>query len=481
MRSHKFGFHVNGISPAVREAIFRIRPDVIKTLHHDANFWKEVRQSLPNALLIGRLFEPNQNFQDDPQRRGREFAEKVLREEVNRVEREGRPLYDAWESFNEVMPESAPADLQRKFDEFQVGFAEKLRSEGFEPIAMNFGTGNFLGHQFLDNFRGTLETHKYLGFHEYDWPTMDRLHKIGLQDENGGMWLCLRYRRTMEEVRREFPDSHTVIITECGMTQGVQGRDDVGPWHASHPIAVDDYWQSLLWYNSELMKDDYVSGACLFVVGAISPWESFEHLGPIMDRVADFQAQIGHPADETARAGAGGRETSATEIPAGGEEADEGSPVARVSSSARTEPSPASPVGETENRVRDEVTAGQKPAQEEDRAATPDTISLMVSRELADYHSHYVLYPENTDWWWYEAGREYFRRFGSTRGEKVRDAAFLHGSQGHTITCINPSQATLVRLQELNPEATLDVITARDPGELAAKLRNRVVNNAPFG
>ena len=57
------------------------------------------------------------------------------------------------------------------------------------------------------------------------------------QAENGGMWLTLRYRRTMNEVRPAYPDRHTVIITECGMTQAVnpQGTGDVGPCLRSGP------------------------------------------------------------------------------------------------------------------------------------------------------------------------------------------------------------------------------------------------------
>lgn len=452
MRNHKYGFHVNAITREVQEAIMRLRPHLIKTLHHDTNFWRAAREIVPDAFFIGRLFDPNQDFRDDPQRRGREFAEKILRLEINRAEYNGKPLYDAWESYNEVMPESAPVDLQQKYDQFQVAFAEKLKVEGFEPIAMNFGTGNFLGNQFLSNFRGTLETHKYLGFHEYDWPTMDRLHNIGLRDGNGGMWLCLRYRRTMEEVRREFPDQHTVIITECGMTQGVQGGPDVGPWHPSHPIPADDYWKSLLWYNSELMKDAYVMGACLFVVGAISPWESFEHLGPIMDRLVAFQAE-----GASRRAEVEARATTGT-----------GSPPARTAGVATTSVSEAGAVG----------TAVQ-PA--ETRPAPVETITVAIPRDLADYHSHYVLFPERTAWWWYDGAREYLRHFGSTRGEKIRDALFLRGSQGHTITCINPSKETLEQLRTLRPEAHIDVITARTPDELAAVLRDRVVRNAPFG
>jgi hypothetical protein len=93
------------------------------------------------------------------------------------------------------------------------------------------------------------------------------------------------------------------------MTQGVWGGAalDIGPWAKEctvpgdipggvvpTPIPVDDYWQSLLWYNSELMKDDYVMGACLFVTGAAgnADWDTFEHLGPIMDRLAAFQQVV---------------------------------------------------------------------------------------------------------------------------------------------------------------------------------------------
>jgi hypothetical protein len=174
-------------------------------------------------------------------------------------------------------------------------------------------------------YPGTLETYKYLGFHEYDWPTMDRLHQVGLNGPvethnrvpggegrgNDGMWRALRYRRVMNNgIRQQYGDKHTVIVTECGMTQAVWGGTalDIGPWAkectvardipggvVSTPISVDDYWQSLLWYNSELMKDDFVLGACLFVTGAAGKveWDTFEHLGPIMERLAAFQQPLG--------------------------------------------------------------------------------------------------------------------------------------------------------------------------------------------
>ncbi|RME64849.1 MAG: hypothetical protein D6790_02670, partial [Caldilineae bacterium] len=288
---HKYGFHVNRTGDDVMDAIQRLRPKVIKSLSADVGFWTRVREFHPDVFLIGRLYVPareQDRFVDDPAGIGRGFAERILALEANSVEVNGRPLFDAWESYNEVMPGHAPDDLKRKYDDFQVAFGERLRAGGFEPVGMNFATGNMRGKDFLEFFPGTLETYKYLGFHEYDWPDMWRLHKQNIEEKGEeGMWLCLRYRRIMEleGVRAQYGDKHTVIITECGMTQGVQGGEDVGPWHESHPISEERYWRSLLWYNNELMKDDYVMAACLFVVGAVSPWESFEHLGGIMERL----------------------------------------------------------------------------------------------------------------------------------------------------------------------------------------------------
>lgn len=440
MYNHKFGFHINAINNPVAAAITRLQPHVIKTLHHDVNFWRQVRRLYPKTFIIGRLYDPYQKFDDDPVKRGREFADRILREEVNRFQVDGRPIYDAWESFNEVMPESAPDDLQKRYNDFQVAFGLKMKAEGLEPVGMNFSTGNLLGSHLLKNFRGVLETYKYIGFHEYDWPTMDRLHKIGLADGNGGMWLCLRYRRIMEEVRREYPDRHIAIVTECGMSQGVVGRADVGPWHYSHPISPDDYWKTLQWYNSELMKDDYLLGACLFVVGAISPWESFEHLGPMMDRLADFQKVMPDKIEPAAQPEAA---TSPAEIPA-----------------------------ENENRAGGSTPpSGNVPA---------DSVTVTYPKAVANYHSHYVLFPAGTKEWWYAAARPYLSIFGATRGEKLPDALLLRGAQGQTITCINPKPETLDAIKQQAPTVQIDVISAASPDELAEILAGRLERNAPY-
>jgi len=331
--NHKFGFHINGPHKGAFEAVFDVEPRIVKTLDFSVEILKRMKAEIPDLFLIGRLFVFPQDFGQltggtiqIAQQRGREMAEKILREEINQDihHLDGKPLINAWESLNEVFPESASYDTHGLYNEYQIAFGEKMLAEGFEPIAFNFSQGNGSGPQWLELYSGTLELFNILGFHEYDWPTMDRLHQIGLNGPvelhnhvpgglgqgNDGMWRALRYRRIMNNgIRQKYKDKHTVIITECGMTQGVWGGPslDIGPWAkkvtvppdipggvASSPISVDDYWQSLLWYNQELMQDDYVMGACLFVTGATGKpeWETFEHLGPIMDRIKAMQQKI---------------------------------------------------------------------------------------------------------------------------------------------------------------------------------------------
>ncbi len=291
---HKYGFHVNRTGDDVFDAIARIRPRVIKTLAHDVGFWRRVREIQPDVFLIGRLYAPaaeQERFVDNPSAAGRAFAERILRLEANQADFEGRPLFDAWESYNEIFPEAVEPERKRAYDDFQVAFAGPIQAAGLQPVAMNFATGNMLGPDFVDYFPGTLATYRYLGFHEYDWPTLWRLHEENiLTKHEGGMWLALRYRRVMEAVRQAYGDRHIVLITECGMTQGVQGGDDVGPWDTARPVSEQSYWDSLMWYNGELVRDHYVMAACLFVVGAVTPWQSFEHLGGIVDRLELLQA-----------------------------------------------------------------------------------------------------------------------------------------------------------------------------------------------
>ncbi len=294
--NHKYGFHCNRTGQDILGAFRRIKPAVVKVLDPNVDFLTDLRRIHPEVFIIARIVAPleQQNrFANDPVGEGRAFADRVLGMEASRTTFQGRPLLNAWESYNEIFDQQTAPDIMHKYDDFQVAFGQKIKAAGLEPVGMNFGTGNMLAHHFLNYFPGTLESYTYLGFHEYDWPDMWRLHEENIREKNeGGMWLTLRYRRVMPEVRRAYGNKHVAIITECGMTQGVMtGHDDIG-WLAEPRVSEDRYWQSLMWYNSELMKDDYVKAGLLYVVGEAGgwpKWASFEHLGGIINRLEAFQ------------------------------------------------------------------------------------------------------------------------------------------------------------------------------------------------
>lgn len=289
---HKYGFHIDRSDEDVLDAIRRIKPKIVKALDPNVDFCKKVRDIVPDVFLIGRLVfdtHEQERFALAPAETGRKLAERLLRHEASKAQHQGRLLLDAWESYNEVIFGHSSTDMQQRYDDFQVAFAQPIKQAGFEPIGMNLATGNGTGADFINNFAGTMETHRYLGFHEYDWPTMWRLHDDNiLEKDEEGMWLCLRYRRIMSEVRQRYGNRHTVIITECGMTQGANGGEDVG-WLHEPRVSEDSYWDSLMWYNRELMRDDYVMGATLYMVGARGLWQSFEILGGLIDRLERFQ------------------------------------------------------------------------------------------------------------------------------------------------------------------------------------------------
>lgn len=297
--NHKYGFHSNRTGQDILSAFKRIKPAVVKVLDPNVDFLTDLRRAHPDVFIIGRIVVPlheQERFEADPVGEGRAFADRLLRMEASNTTFQNRRLLDAWESYNETFPESASPEKMRKYDDFQVAFGQKIKAAGMEPVGMNFATGNMLGHHFVNYFPGTLESYTYLGFHEYDWPTMWRLHEENIREKNeGGMWLTLRYRRVMADVRRVYGNKHIAIITECGMTQGViPGKQDVG-WLAEPAVSEDSYWQSLMWYNGEIMKDDYVKAALLYVVGNVTPWQTFENLGGIIDRLEAFQRSAPTP------------------------------------------------------------------------------------------------------------------------------------------------------------------------------------------
>lgn len=299
--NHKLFAHVNRWGNDVISYITELKPKIIKFLDPNLTNIQIVRELVPDGLLIYRKWRPSQSLgssEDEAFQIGIKFGQEIAGEEIVR-----RGLIDLVEGYNEVLGETAPAAEHRKFAKFQLGFQKGLENTPIKPIAFNFGTGNMNTDLIMKYYSEVLDNYQWLGFHEYDWPTMDRLHRQGLTEGNKGMWLVLRYRRIMEPIIKILGNNWSIIITECGMTQGVLGGQDIGFLHPQNtiqdnwstyptPISNEDYWKTLLWYNSELMKDNYVIGACLFATGTLSPWQSFEAINTITPKLVEFQKTI---------------------------------------------------------------------------------------------------------------------------------------------------------------------------------------------
>ncbi|OQY43546.1 MAG: hypothetical protein B6242_14455 [Anaerolineaceae bacterium 4572_78] len=48
------------------------------------------------------------------------------------------------------------------------------------------------------------------------------------------------------------------------------------------------YMDQLIWYDSELYKDDYVKGASIFMAGAYDDWKSYDILGKTAELLTQY-------------------------------------------------------------------------------------------------------------------------------------------------------------------------------------------------
>ena len=292
---NKLGFYIEvSTVEFLRDALANVKPPVILFHRGDRGLLQDIRKGLsPDSFIIGR-WPLDTSAQDamldssDPAAAGQQLADQILNYDFGySTERiNGRLLIDAWMGLNESLrgPASFPdyqvdALFRRRadaLDKFQAAFRERLQTKGLEAVAFNFGAGNYTRPEhYIDWFPRTLQSHVYLGFHEYGWPT--------LRPQPGTESGALLYRPILEKIREQFKRPIKAVITEAGLARMYKYRgasDDVGWLYPGDSIPQDQYWESLRWYNTELCRDDYVVGACLYEVGhGGGRWITFRHLG----------------------------------------------------------------------------------------------------------------------------------------------------------------------------------------------------------
>lgn len=293
---NKLGFYIeNTTVQYLRDALRKVQPPTVLIHAGDRGLLREIRSGLsPNTFMVGRMFV-NQAQQTawlssgDPAAHGRAFAEQIIRYDFGLAKERGangRLLIDAWMSLNESVrgpasfadgkPDAETRQRLDALDKFQEAFYLRLKIDGLEAVAFNFGAGNFTeASHYLDYFPRTLAAYKYLGFHEYGWPT--------LEPRAGTSTAALLYRRSMPDINKKYSNRHQAIITEAGLARMYKYPNDpagdVGWLYPGEVIPEGQYWTSLKWYNSEMVRDGYVLGCCLFSYGPTGRWETFRHLG----------------------------------------------------------------------------------------------------------------------------------------------------------------------------------------------------------
>ncbi len=261
-------FHCQREGGDIWGAIDRVRPQVLKTMSHEAGFWRRVKD-LYNPYLDGRFYSPQiPDYAGDPEGAAEDYVHWIF-SHANAAN------CDAIESPNEPFGDSMSAEGCALYDRFLERFCLRVRDRGKEAIPFHFGTGNFWGAQYVALFPRTLRVCRILGFHGYSWPD------IGV--ESGSR--VLRYREVMAHVNAAYPGQHVALMTEVGITWMVVGGPDVG--YRSVPKSPEDFWPQLRWLNDRFSEDGIFG--CYFQVGGNPDWSTHEVLGTsIVDRMAEL-------------------------------------------------------------------------------------------------------------------------------------------------------------------------------------------------
>lgn len=279
------------------------KPALIKTLNLDPNFARYIKEHSPTTIVVGRIILGQLDLTADPIPPAREAAAKLL--EVA-LEPTRFQYFDAWEGYNE--PVADTLDKMQRLADHEAERTRLLAEQGVRSVVGNFAAGHpplELWQYFTPALEAVRAHSGYLGVHEYSAPIMQwgfgSLQSTPGADEGDEGWLTLRYRKAYRHYLGPMGyDDIPLLITECGVDGTVGGRP--GPAEAKGWRDFEAHWISnglradipgvymdqLLWYDSELYKDDYVKGAAIFAAGASQGWESYEILGRTIELLTQY-------------------------------------------------------------------------------------------------------------------------------------------------------------------------------------------------
>lgn len=252
-RPTKWGMGVYAGGGDVLGALKATRPGVILLVDPDIEWARSVRQTFPEAFIVGRLYlrETEQPL-DNPEARGAAFAD--------RVAQVGVPLkgvVDAWMSYNEVVGTNH-YDEYRAYNTFQVAFARRLQgTHGIAAVAANDGSGAVAPEDYPKYFAEAIRESAYFGVHAYSPP---RTRSLKVEPD----WNILRYRKIHEALQLAGIVDVPMVITESGLGDGWKGYSD-----------FENLAREFAWFTDELHRDDYMIGHAAFGLFTGDQWANF--------------------------------------------------------------------------------------------------------------------------------------------------------------------------------------------------------------
>lgn len=247
--------------------LLRAQVSVVVLQDPEPHFVNQLREFLPNAFIVGRVYFAEQPL-DNPEQRGIEVAD-----EVAKWAEPYRDVIDAWVSYNEPVSHNDYAGYQA-YNKLQVAFAHRLQDHhGLAAVAGNDPPGAVEPADYPKYFGEAIRASRYFGVHAYSGP--DEL-ALNAPDAK---YYALRYRLIHDELEKAGIKDVPMVLTEVGLGPGWRGK-------VSEEAMANDF----MWLADELEKDSYVKGMAIFGIFDSEHWWDFNIKDTrIIDLIGQYQ------------------------------------------------------------------------------------------------------------------------------------------------------------------------------------------------
>ncbi len=185
-------------------------------------------------------------------------------------------------SFMPNMWEPKTVEQARWYCRYIAIAAPRVAEMGFRPVILQSGVGGLpdipeILDAMVPAFRTAMRYGGAWASHGY---TLEYTKDVEKES-----WTSLRHRRAYSHLRKAHPDvaDLTMLLMEGGVDKA--GDPDKDGWQARGTQRQFTDW--LKWYDSEIRKDPYVIGVCLFKIGDPGSWKSFD-LEPVTPWLREY-------------------------------------------------------------------------------------------------------------------------------------------------------------------------------------------------